>query len=173
MIRPLLFSAGVVCLASFAAAYPPPPKAESKVEYEKLAKGAADGFCQNILKRDFDAVIKACDFPIIFEGGKTLEKAEDFRKELDQIPAESLKEIKISVQEAVSAEKFDAWGKALDKPPRVLENETRLKAMKERIGKDGWVVSLKAEHGGQAEDRVGLVLVLFKDGKPRIVGFED
>jgi len=156
-----------------AAAYPPPPKAEAKVEYDKLAKEAAEGFCQNILKRDFDAVVKACDFPLIFEGGKVLEKPDEFRKELDQMPADALKDLKITVQEAVSAEKLEAWGKALAKPPNVLEKADRLKALKERIGKDGWVVALKAEHGGQAEDGPGLVLVQFKDGKPRIVGFED
>jgi hypothetical protein len=162
-----------LALCGPAAAYPPPPKAEAKVEYEKLSKEAAEGFCQNILKRDFDAVIKACDFPLIFEGGKVLEKPEEFRKELEQLPADALKDVKITVQEAVSAEKFDAWAKALAKPPHVLEKPDRLKALKERIGKDGWIVALKAEHSGQAEDGPGLVLVQFKDGKPRIVGFED
>jgi hypothetical protein len=173
MIRFLPLAAWVLAVCCPAAAYPPPPKADAKVEYEKLSKEAAEGFCRNVLKRDFDAVIKACDFPLIFEGGKVLEKAEEFRKELDQIPADALKDVKITVQEAVSAEKFDAWAKALAKPPNVWEKEDRLKAMKERIGKEGWVVALKAEHGGEAEDRPGLVLVVFKDGKPRIVGFED
>ena len=74
----------------------------------------------------------------------------------------------------VAAEKFEAWGKAQNRPPGVLEKTDRLKAMKERVGKDGWVVALSAEHGGQKDDHLGLVLVLFnKDGKPRIVGFED
>src|SRR5262245_64953332 len=119
MIRPLLILTGAV-FATIVIAFPPPPKPEAKVEYEKLAKEAAEGFCQNVLKRDFDAVIKACDFPLIFEGGKVLEKADEFRKELDQIPADELKDVKIKVQEAVSAEKYDAWGKALAKTPHVM-----------------------------------------------------
>jgi hypothetical protein len=169
----LPLAAWLTVTLSSASAYPPPPKAEAKPEYDKLAKEAADGFCQNIVKRDFDAVIKACDFPLIFEGGKVLEKAEDFRKELDGIPADALKDVKITVKEAMAVDKLEAWGKGLARPPSVLKKEDRLKAMKERVGKDGWVVALDAEHGGQKEDRVGLVLVLFKDGKPRIVGFGD
>src|SRR5262249_32913389 len=153
MTRPFSILTGAV-FAATVIAFPPPPKPEAKVEYEKLAKESADGFCQNIVKRDFDAVIKACDFPLIFEGGKVLEKADDFRKELDGIPADALKEVKITVQEALAVEKFEAWGKALAKPPAVLEKADRLKALKERVGKDGWVVALKAEHGGEKDDHL-------------------
>ncbi len=154
-------------------AYPPPSKDAPKPDLDKQAKEAADTFCQNIIKKDIDALIKASDFPLMFEGGKNFEKAEDFRAELEKIPKELLAGIKITVKETITPEKLEEWGKAQASAPRVFSNADRLKEVKERVGKEGRVVAMEAEHNGQKEDRVGLILVKFKDGKPYIVGLAD
>jgi hypothetical protein len=166
-----LFVAVVTAVSGAAVGFPP-PKAGEKVDLDKSAKETAEVFCQNLTKLDVDALVKAIEFPLLEDGGSK-DKAEDLRAELENVPKDEFAKMKVTVKEVVAAEKFVAWGKKLDNPPRILDKEDRLKAMLDRLGKDGRFVALEVEKDGKKEPRLGLILIKFKDDKPWVVGLAE
>jgi hypothetical protein len=154
-------------------AFPPPAKPDAKPDYDKLAKETADAFGQCLVKLDVDGMVKLVEFPLIFEGGEKKEKAEDLRAEFANFPKDEFAKMKITVKESVAPNKFVEWGKKLPKAPRILDKDDQLKAILERVGKDGRIVALEAERAGEKMDRLGLIFVKFKDDKPWVVGLAE
>jgi hypothetical protein len=171
MLRLAMLLATTSGLAGAAAGFPH-PTAEDKTDYDKLAKEAAETFWEHLIKADFDEVIKAIEFPFL-ETGDKFDKAKDLRADLEITPKEEYAKTKVTVREVVSQEKFIEWAKKLEKQPRFIGTESKLRKIMDRIGKDGRYVYFETERSGEKGKRFGFLLLTFKGDKAWVVGMVD